>query len=216
MIVHPQKKNIHGLYAIADTSTIDEALLYEKVRLVLSGGCSVMQYRDKSRDEAKRLRQAMEIRQLCSDAGAIFIINDDAELAMQVHADGVHCGKNDAPIIETRRRYPELLIGATCYNSLERAEHAVNDGADYLAFGSFYPSPSKPEATPADIQTLQVASQRFDRPIVAIGGIMVENAPLLISSGASAVAVINSVFAAVDPCRRSQEFCALFKQHGRK
>lgn len=209
--MHPRSKYIKGLYAIADTATIDEALLYVKVSLVLAGGCRVLQYRDKSSDREKRLRQAGELRQYCSDAGALFIINDDAELAMQVNADGVHCGKTDATVIQTRRDYPGLLIGATCYNSLDRAEHAVNDGADYLAFGSFYPSPSKPEATRADIETLKIASQRFDRPLVAIGGIMVENAPLLISSGASAVAVINSVFATVDPRRSSQEFCALFK-----
>ena len=213
--MHPRTKNIQGLYAIADTATIDDVLLSEKVRSVLSGGCSVLQYRDKSSDNEKRLRQARELRQLCSDVEAVFIINDDAELAMQVHADGVHCGKNDATVSETRRRYPELLIGATCYNSLDRAELAVNDGADYLAFGSFYPSSTKPDATPADIVTLQLASQRFDQPLVAIGGIMVENAPLLISSGASAVAVINSVFATADPCRSSQEFCALFKQQDR-
>lgn len=213
--MHPRTKNIHGLYAIADTATIDDVFLSEKVRLVLSGGCSVLQYRDKSSDKEKRLRQARELRQLCSDVEAVFIINDDAELAMQVHADGVHCGKNDATVSETRRRYPELLIGATCYNSLDRAELAVNDGADYLAFGSFYPSSTKPNATSADIVTLQLASQRFEHPLVAIGGIMVENAPLLISSGASAVAVINSVFATADPCRSSQEFCALFKQQDR-
>lgn len=215
MILHSRAKTIQGLYAIADTATIDDVFLSEKVRLVLSGGCSVLQYRDKSSDKEKRLRQARELRQLCRDVEAVFIINDDAELAMQVDADGVHCGKNDATVSETRRRYPELLIGATCYNSLDRAERAVNDGADYLAFGSFYPSSTKPDATPADIVTLQQASQRFDHPLVAIGGIMVENAPLLISSGASAVAVINSVFATADPCRSSQEFSALFKPQDR-
>lgn len=214
--MHTLAKNIQGLYAIADTATIDDALLYEKARLVLAGGCSVLQYRDKSSDQRKRLTQASKLRQLCSNAGAVFIINDDAELAVHVNADGVHCGKNDAAISETRRLYPGLLIGATCYNSLKRAECAVHDGADYLAFGSFYPSPTKPEATPADIETLRTARHRFDHPLVAIGGIMVENAALLISSGASAVAVINSVFSAADPFRSSQEFCALFNKQNRK
>lgn len=215
-MVHPQAANIRGLYAIADTATIDDALLCDKVRLVLSGGCSVLQYRDKSSDKEKRLRQARELRKLCSDFEAVFIVNDDAELAMQVNADGVHCGKNDASVSETRGLYPGLLIGATCYNSLERAELAVHDGADYLAFGSFYPSPTKPSATPAAIETLQEASKRFDRPLVAIGGIMVENAPLLISSGASAVAVINSVFSTADPYRSSQQFCAMFSKQNRE
>ena len=208
--MHPMAQNIHGLYAIADTGSIDDALLIEKVRQVLAGGCRVLQYRDKSIDNAKRLKQAKELKLLCSKAGAVFIINDDADLARQVNADGVHCGRNDATVSETRNRYPELMIGATCYNSLERATQAIEDGADYLAFGRFYPSATKPEATPATIEILRQASQQFDHPIVAIGGIIVENAEVLISSGASAVAVINGVFSSTDPYYNSQQFCALF------
>jgi len=208
--VHPLAAKIQGLYAIADTATIDDSVLYEKVRLVLAGGCRVLQYRDKRSDKEKRLIQARELRILCSNAGAVFIVNDDAELAMQVNAEGVHCGRDDAAVSEIRNLYPSLMIGATCYNSLQRAEKAVNDGADYLAFGRFYPSTTKPLATPANIETLQQARQRFDLPIVVIGGIMVDNAAILISSGASAIAAINSVFSAPDPLLISREFCALF------
>lgn len=208
--MHPLAAKIQGLYAIADTATIDDSVLYEKVRLVLAGGCRVLQYRDKSSDKEKRLIQARELRILCSNAGAVFIVNDDAELAMQVNAEGVHCGRDDAAVSEIRNLYPSLMIGATCYNSLQRAEKAVNDGADYLAFGRFYPSTTKPLATPANIETLQQARQRFDLPIVVIGGIMVDNAAILISSGASAIAAINSVFSAPDPLLISREFCALF------
>lgn len=210
--MHPLAQNIHGLYAIADTGSIDDALLIEKVRQVLAGGCRVLQYRDKSIDKVKRLKQAKELKLLCSKAGAVFIINDDADLARQVNADGVHCGRNDATVSETRNRYPELMIGATCYNSLERATQAIEDGADYLAFGRFYPSSTKPEATPATIEILRQASQQFDHPIVAIGGIIVENAEVLISSGASAVAVIKGVFSTTDPYFNSQQFCALFNK----
>ena len=210
--MHPLAQNIHGLYAIADTGSIDDALLIEKVRQVLAGGCRVLQYRDKSIDKVKRLKQAKELKLLCSKAGAIFIINDDAELARQVNADGVHCGRNDATVSETRNRYPELMIGATCYNSLERATQAIEDGADYLAFGRFYPSSTKPEATPATIEILRQARQQFDRPIVAIGGIVVENAGVLISSGASAVAVINGLFSTTDLYLKSQQYCALFNK----
>jgi len=210
--LHPLAQNIHGLYAIADTGSIDDALLIEKVRQVLAGGCRVLQYRDKSIDKIKRLKQAKELKLLCSKAGAVFIINDDADLARQVNADGVHCGSNDATVSETRNRYPELMIGATCYNSLERATQAIEDGADYLAFGRFYPSSTKPEATPATIEILRQASQQFDHPIVAIGGIIVENAEVLISSGASAVAVIKGVFSTTDPYFNSQQFFALFNK----
>ncbi len=209
-LMHPFAENIRGLYAIVDTASCDENLLFEKVRLVLDAGCRVLQYRDKTSDNKKRLLQAGELRLLCDKAGAVFIINDDAELAVQVNADGVHCGRDDAGIRETRVRYPTLMIGASCYNSIERAEQAIKSGADYVAFGRFYPSSTKPEATPANIEILQQAKQRFDCPIVAIGGIVAENAGILISSGASAVAVIGGVFSAADPYLSSKEICALF------
>ena len=208
--MHPLAENIRGLYAIADTATCDDEVLLEKVRLVLAGGCRVLQYRDKSSDKKKRLAQAGELRLLCNKAGAVFIINDDAELAMQVNADGVHCGRDDATVSEIRTRYPSLMIGASCYNSLQRAEQAIINGADYLAFGRFYPSSTKPEATPANIGILHQAKRRFDHPVVAIGGIVAENAGILISSGASAVAVISGVFSTADPYLSSQEISAMF------
>ena len=208
--MHPLANKIKGLYAIADTGTLDDDELFEKVRLVLTGGCRVLQYRDKSCDEEKRLRQAVELAKMCRRAGAVFIINDDAELARQVNADGVHCGRDDATVSETRARYPKLMIGASCYNSLPRAQQAVNDGADYIAFGSFFLSSTKPQAKPADLEILQQARQRFEQPVVAIGGIVAENAEILISSGASAVAVISGVFLMPDPLLSSRKFTALF------
>lgn len=209
-LMHPLAEKISGLYAIVDTASCDENIMFEKVSLVLSAGCQVLQYRDKSRDEKKRLQQAKELRILCDKAGALLIINDDAELAMRAQADGVHCGKDDAGIGETRNRYPELIIGASCYNSLDRAEMAVKNGADYLAFGRFFASPTKPQASPAEVKILQQARLKFSLPIVAIGGIVAENAGILISSGASAVAVISGVFSSADPYRSSKEICALF------
>ncbi len=208
--MHPLANDIRGLYAIADTGTIDEGKLLEKVEQVLAGGCRVLQYRDKSIDKEKRLHQARQLRAICHQTSTVFIINDDAELARQVDADGVHCGRNDAAISETRSLYPGLLIGASCYNSLQRAQQLAEQGADYLAFGRFFSSQTKPEAVAADISILQQAKQKFEQPIVAIGGIMPENAGILISSGASAVAVISGVFSATDPYLSSQKICALF------
>ena len=210
--MHPLADKIKGLYAIADTGTLDDGELFEKVRLVLAGGCRVLQYRDKSCDEEKRLRQAVELAEMCRQSGAVFIINDDAELARQVNADGVHCGRNDATVSETRIRYPKLMIGASCYNSLTRAAQAINDGADYIAFGSFFVSGTKPQAKAADLETLQQATKIFEQPVVAIGGIVAENAKILISSGASAVAVISGVFSTPDTLLSSRKITALFDE----
>ena len=174
--MHPRTEDIRGLYAIADTATIAEDLFFEKVGLVIAAGCSVLQYRDKSSDPLNRLKQAVKLQKLCKTTGTVFIINDDPELAMQVDADGVHCGRNDAAVSEIRAGYPNLLIGASCYNSLQRASEAVAAGADYVAFGRFFPSATKPEAVPADTVILQQSKQQLQKPVVAIGGIMAENA----------------------------------------
>lgn len=212
--MHPMAKKITGLYAIADTGSGNENTLFEKVQMVLDAGCRVLQYRDKSNDDRKRQMQATELRRISAKMGAVFIINDDAGLAYQVKADGVHCGKDDVAIRETRKRYPGLLIGASCYNSIDVAEQAINDGADYLAFGRFFSSPTKPEASHADLEILQQAKSRFSQPIVAIGGIVTENAGFLISSGASAVAVISGIFSTADPYQSSRDICALFESQG--
>lgn len=210
--MHKLANRISGLYAIADTGSMDGEGLNEKVRQVLEGGCRLVQYRDKSCDEEKRLLQARQLQVLCKQAGAVFIINDDAELASKVNADGVHFGREDASVRETKAKYPNLMIGASCYNSLSIAEQAVNDGADYLAFGCFFASKTKPEAMLADFSTLQQARKLFKLPIVAIGGIVAENAEILISSGASAVAVISGVFLSPDPLTSSRKFTALFNK----
>jgi len=209
--MHHLANKIRGLYAIADTGSVDDGELFEKVRMVLAGGCRLLQYRDKSCNEEKRLRQAGELHKMCRRAGAVFIINDDAELAMQVNADGVHCGRDDATVSETRARYPELMIGASCYNNLSRAVQAANAGADYIAFGSFFLSGTKPQAKPADLAILQQAKKRLELPLVAIGGIVAGNAEILISSGANAVAVISGVFLTPDPLLSSRKITALFK-----
>jgi thiamine-phosphate pyrophosphorylase len=202
---------IKGLYAIADTSVIAEDGLVDEVTSVLRGGCRIIQYRDKSFDRDKRSRQATQLAQTCREFGAIFIINDDVELAIAVEADGVHVGRDDTAVAAIKQNFPGLIIGASCYNSLELAGQAANAGADYLAFGSFFPSTTKPEAPPADIETLLKAKQRFKLPVVAIGGIMEDNAPGLVSSGADAIAVISGVFSTPDSYVSSRKFTELFE-----
>jgi len=210
--MHPLVDKIKGLYVIADTATIEEERFFEKAAIAITAGCRVLQYRDKSNDQARRLRQASQLSGLCKQAGSVFIINDDAELARQVDADGVHCGKNDAAIGDIKRSYPELLIGASCYDSVERANEMIAAGADYVAFGRFFPSTTKPGATPANIDILRQAKQQLKHPVVAIGGIVAENAGILISSGADAVAVIGGVFNTPDVYHSSKKICELFTQ----
>ncbi len=201
---------IRGLYAIADTSLISAVDLLNYSERVLAGGARLLQYRDKSSNRELRKQQAAGLAEACRRYAATFIVNDDPALAEEVAADGVHVGRHDMPLGEIRRRFPGLLIGASCYDSMTLAEQALDSGADYIAFGSFFPSPTKPDAVRADLELLRAARRQLAARIVAIGGITLDNAPSLIEAGADAVAVISSVFASPDPFSASRRFTALF------
>lgn len=202
---------IRGLYAIADTGYLDDARLLPAVGQVLRAGGRIVQYRDKSLDPGTRERQARALRRLCIEYQACFVVNDDVELARMVGAEGLHLGGGDVPLQAARRILGEnAIIGVSCYNHFARAESAVAQGADYVAFGSFYPSRTKPKAARADVALLHRARARLDVPLVAIGGITPENGPALISAGADALAVISGLFDQTDVEAAARRYTALF------
>lgn len=200
---------INGLYAITPDSDDSEDLL-RRVEACLLGGARVVQYRNKTVD-APHLEMASAIAASCQRHGAVFIVNDDVELALQVEADGVHLGRDDGDIAPARQRLGAgRIIGVSCYGSLQRALDGQAAGADYVAFGSMFPSSTKPQAPHAPLSLLTEARQTLRVPIVAIGGITLQNAPQAVAAGADAVAVISAVFEAHDIARASQEFSKLF------
>jgi len=205
---------ISGLYAVTPQtgdSAIEQDRLFASVAQVLEGGASTLQYRCKNLNFTFRLLQAQRLRMLCRQHGVSFIVNDDVELAAQVHADGVHLGREDLAISAARARLGRsTLIGASCYDDLVRAGAAVNAGADYLAFGSFFPSSVKPDSVRPSLDVLRQARRRWQVPLVAIGGISRENAPQVIEAGADAVAVITAVFSAADPRESARSIARLF------
>jgi len=183
-----------GLYAITD-SQMNTATFVHDVEKAIIGGARIIQYRDKSQDKSKRLAQAQALQQLCQKYQVIFIINDDVELAQQIDADGVHLGKDDATLITARQQLGQnKIIGISCYNQLDNAVQAVKNGVDYVAFGRFFPSSTKPNAIKADSALLQTAKKSLHCPIVAIGGITPQNGQALITAGADCLAVINGLF----------------------
>ncbi|WP_066014966.1 thiamine phosphate synthase [Endozoicomonas atrinae] len=202
----------HGLYGVTDSQLQpDDRILIETVEQALMGGMKVLQYRDKSLDSGKRLRQAGALKVLCHQYQAMLIINDDVELALDVEADGVHLGQQDESLAYARERLGDYaIIGISCENSLEKAKAAVEQGANYIAFGKFFPSRTKPDAKNAELSILSDAREMFDLPIVAIGGITMDNASDVISAGADMVAVVNNLFAAQNIRDRAQGFMALF------
>jgi thiamine-phosphate pyrophosphorylase len=191
----PRRPSIRGVYALADTSLLAGAELVARVEAALRGGVAVVQYRDKSVDSARRLAEAQALRALCTRHGAVFIVNDDVDLALSVGADGVHLGRDDpAPALARVRLGPRALIGATCYDRLEFAPAALAAGADHVAFGRFFPSSTKPGEIYASLDLLRAARATLRCPIVAIGGIRADNAPPLVAAGADALAVGSALF----------------------
>jgi thiamine-phosphate pyrophosphorylase len=189
---------ISGLYAITPDEP-NTAELLDKVRLVLSGGASVLQYRNKAADAVLRRQQARALRELTHEFSVPLIINDDVLLAQQIDADGVHLGGEDGSVIAARAQLGRSkLIGLSCYNRLALAHEAVQQGADYVAFGSFFASLVKRNAVAASPDLLRQARRDISVPLVAIGGITVDNGAQLLEAGADALAVISAVFGAAD------------------
>ena len=192
---------LRGLYAI----TAEAGDLERKVRLALEGGIALLQYRSKARDQA----QAATIVRMAHDYGVPVIINDDVELALALDAAGAHLGSDDGDLRAARKRLGARLLGASCYNQLERARAAVQAGADYIAFGSVFASPTKPKAVRAPLSLFGEA-KALGVPLAAIGGITLENAPQLIAAGADLLAVVSDLFDAPDVRARARAYGKLF------
>jgi len=200
-----------GLYAITDAQLLPGERLYEAVEAAIRGGAVLVQYRDKLGTAEERLERATRLQQLCQRLDCPLLINDDLELALKVGAAGVHLGQSDGSLLEARRQLgPDAIIGATCHDSLKLAQQAQTQQVSYVAFGSFFPSPTKPQAQPAPLTLLGEAKQTLQLPVVAIGGITLESAPRVIKAGADLVAVIHALFEGPDVQQRATQFANLF------
>ncbi len=203
---------LRGLYAITDPGLCPDESLADQVEAALKGGASVIQFRDKRPDREIRRSLASRLLTLCRKHQALLIINDDLSLARETGAHGVHLGRDDADIHQAREIMGDkAIIGISCYNCLQLAQAAVENGADYVAFGRFFPSRTKPEAVQATPELLQIAKQKIDRPLVAIGGITPENGAPLIEAGADMLAVIHGVFGQADIRNACQQMTNLFE-----
>jgi thiamine-phosphate pyrophosphorylase len=200
---------IRGLYLITPDWR-DTVKLLLAAKAALEGGAKVLQYRNKVVSAGQRLEHALALSALCNKFGATFIINDHLDLALEVDADGVHLGGEDGDLRAARKKLGRgKLLGASCYNRLELARAAQEAGADHIAFGSIYASPSKPSAVRASLDLFGQASS-LGLPMVAIGGITADNAPPVVAAGAHALAVISDIFDAPDIGARARRFSALF------
>ena len=200
-----------GLYAITDTALLTDKVLVERVEQAIRGGATLIQYRDKQLSPGERHQQAAALAGLCGKHGVPLVINDDVMLAVAVGAAGVHLGEHDTDLQAARRQLgPDAIIGVSCYNRVDLAVQAAGNGADYVAFGRFFPSNTKPGAVQATPALLIGARQAVDLPIVAIGGITPENGRELINAGADMLAVIHGVFGQPDVEAAARRYAALF------
>jgi len=203
---------VTGLYAIADSAYLTADQFVPAVRAALDGGARVIQYRDKQASAAQREAIARALIDLCRQHAVPLLINDDVALAAVVGATGVHLGRDDPDIAAARAALGDAaLIGVSCYNELGRARAAQDAGADYVAFGRFFPSRTKPQAVPAAPELLRAARAVLKIPIVAIGGITPENGASLVEAGADALAVIEGVFNQPDIRAAAERYARLFE-----
>ncbi|MEQ7920495.1 thiamine phosphate synthase [Xanthomonas sp. WHRI 1810A] len=203
---------LRGLYAVTDSHLLAGKFL-PYVKAALDGGVTLLQYRDKSGDENRRLREASELLKLCEQYKTRLIINDDAEVAARLGV-GVHLGQTDGSLPDARALLGhKAIVGATCHASLALAEKAKADGATYVAFGRFFNSNTKPGAPSCSLDMLAEARKRIHLPIAVIGGITLENAAPLVAHGAALLAVVHGLFGAEstqEVTRRARAFNDLF------
>lgn len=202
---------LKGLYAITPERPQSGQRLIEQVKQAIDGGARIIQYRDKSQDAQRRLDEAHLLVALCQSHNIPLLINDDVNLAKASHAAGVHLGRNDASLEYARQELgKQAIIGMSCYNQFELAQQAETAGADYIAFGRFFSSDTKPQAIQADLALLETAHQHLTTPLVAIGGITPENGAALIQAGAHMLAVVQGVFGQADIRKACHQFTTLF------
>lgn len=206
-----RRQLLRGLYAITPDG-LGEADLIARVESALRGGAGILQYRDKTNPVSRQADVARELRALCRTFGALLIINDDVALALSADADGVHLGGDDGDLAAARRQLgPDKILGASCYADFDRARAAAAAGADYVAFGAVFASPTKPHAVRADLSLFGRCRRELKLPACAIGGITRDNAPPVVNAGADMLAVISDLFEARDIEARARTYLPLFE-----
>ena len=201
---------IKGLYVITPDMA-DLNTLIHKTKLAIEGGAFMVQYRSKIQDHDVKMQQCAAILRLCREYGVLCIVNDDVAMCLNLEADGVHLGEKDDNIAEIRLILGEdAIIGSSCYDQLDRAKQAQKEGATYVAFGAVFPTPTKPNAPRATLALLREAKREIHIPIVAIGGITVNNAHDVIEAGVDAIAVITSLFEAKTIKETAETFLKMF------
>lgn len=204
------RNKLHGLYVIIDPSVARGRNEAEIARQAVDGGARLVQLRDKSREKGLQLPLALELRDICRRAGALFIVNDHVDIALAVEADGVHVGQKDLPVSIVRRLVPREMIVGCSTNNPDEARKAEAEGADYVSVGRLFPTASKQDTRPASTETIRAVKATVSVPVCAIGGVNESNIDEVIAAGADMASVISAVVAAVDVREAARRLAARF------
>lgn len=216
MTVTTTPRIINGLYAITP-DYVDTPLLIDKVEEAVESGVSVLQYRNKVATAQLKMQQASLIKDICVQRKVPFIINDDVALCDTLDADGVHLGKDDSTIDDVRHILgPDKIIGISCYNDMERVETMFSKACDYIALGACFPSSTKPNAPHASTEFIKKVMTQASKPVVAIGGINLDNCRSVLDCGVSAIAVVNEIFSSQDITQTVKTFNEILKTYEQK
>jgi thiamine-phosphate pyrophosphorylase len=187
-------KLLNGLYVITDEYLTPDETVRDYVKEALKAGASIVQYRNKTKSDEEVEEVCRALQELCSEHNVPFIIDDRPHLAAKIHADGIHIGKDDMPIQEARKIFPKGIIGVSCYGSIRKAKEAQDEGADYVAFGSFFPSPTKPHSGVISLNVLHKAKESVEIPVCAIGGISQTNIGEVAATRTDMISVVSAAF----------------------
>lgn len=185
---------LKGLYAITDEHLTPHSSILQQAEEALRAGVSILQYRNKHESDEEAEPVCRGLQALCREHSAIFIIDDRAELAQRIGADGLHIGKDDMPLKRARELFPKGIIGVSCYGSVKKALKAQEEGADYVAFGSFFPSPTKPHSGVVSLEVLKEAKKQLRIPVCAIGGINAANIHQVAACRPDMISLVSAVF----------------------
>lgn len=189
-----RKRELSGLYVITDDALTPDATIYEQVKLALEGGASIVQLRDKSSEYDAMKQKALKLQELCLKHDALFVLNDRIDLACEIKCDGLHIGKSDHENFESIRRDFDGIIGVSCYGDIELANKFESLGADYVAFGSFFHSPTKPNSNIVPLEIISQAKQELSIPVCAIGGINTQNLSEVMKHSVDMVSIISDIW----------------------
>jgi thiamine-phosphate pyrophosphorylase len=206
------KKSLKGLYVITDNKLTPNDTIIQNVESSLKGGAKIVQLRDKVNDDETIIKIATTLQELCKKYDATFIMNDRVDLAIKLKTDGLHIGKSDYDNFINIRRDFDGLIGVSCYGNVNKAKEFETFGADYVAFGSFFSSPTKPDSNIVDLETIKVSKNRLNIPVCAIGGINIENVQRVLNNRPDMICVISDIFSSNDIEKKCKDYINLIKE----